>query len=136
MKSVTILVILGLFSALASPQGQLCSSSNTFINSASLDVTPYPPVKGSWSMITLTGKATQAFTLQEWDLYWNLNGAIVQQFDEPVTGAYALGGSITVTYNYTVPATATSGYYNLKMLLQNNNGYYMNCWQFSYYLVG
>ncbi|OMJ71908.1 hypothetical protein SteCoe_29764 [Stentor coeruleus] len=133
-KSVAFIAALISF-ALAVPQGQSCGPENYFV-SPSFDVTPYPPVKGQTSVLTLSGTTPLDVTLQDWDLYWNFNGRLVQQYDAPLTGTYQAHTVVNVTYNYAVPASSESGYYNLRLLLQNSQGFYINCWQFSYYLVG
>lgn len=133
MKVALVLAFLAL-GVFSTPQGQNCGPT-TYLSNAALDVTPYPPLKGQSSVLTLTGVTPSAMTLQDWDLYWNLNGRLVYQTDISLTGTYAPNANVTVVYNMTIPAQETSGYYNMKLLLQTTDGYYINCWQFNYYLV-
>ena len=120
---------------LGSSQGSSCQES-IYFTTTNLDVTPYPPVKGTASVITLTGKALAQMTLMNWDLYWYMNGAIVQQVDEVITGTYAVNTPVVLTYTLNIPQFERSGYYNMKLVLQTSQGYYVSCWQFNYYLVG
>ena len=113
-----------------------CNSVATYINSTSLTLSNNQNnyARNSWTLITLTGTALQNFTLFEWDLYWNVNGAIQRQFDEPVSGTYTLRQPVSVTYNMTIEGP--SAYYSLKMMLQTSLGYYISCYQVNYFVSG
>jgi hypothetical protein len=102
----------------------------------SLDVTPYPPQRGTTSVITLTGTAQVAMTLDEWDINFFINGQNSNQYTQSLS-SYApvpANGQVTITYNYN-PGTSPSGYYDMKLLLSTTQGYYVNCWSVNYYLV-
>ena len=135
MKVFIIALVLCLGTIDATSVGQNCGP-DTYFKPTSFDVTPLP-TKGKTSVITLKGTIQgMQFTLQDWDLYWNFEGQLAKQVDSPLSGHYIPNQNVTVTYNYAVPLMDQNGYYSLKLLLQTSQGYYINCWQFSYYLTG
>lgn len=129
------LVVLGLLLVSeVSSAGSNCGS-NTYFANPSLTVSAIPS-KGTTTTFTLTGTTPIALSLHEWDIYVNFNGAISQQFDVSLSGNYTAGQSLSVSYGLVNSANAQSGYYNVRFLLQNSLGYYINCWQYAFSLVG
>lgn len=128
-------MIFGLvFIAQVNALGSSCGS-NTYLTNPAMTVSPLP-AKGTTTTFTLTGTTPITLNLTEWDIYVNFNGAITSQFDVPIKGNYAPNSQVSVSYQMINSASAQSGYYTVRFLLQNSNGYYMNCWTYSYYLVG
>jgi hypothetical protein len=129
------LVVLGLILvSQVSAVGGNCGA-NTYFGNPSMTVSA-TPAKGTTSTFTLTGTTPVAMGLREWDIYVNFNGAINQQYDVTLSGNYTAGQTVTVTYALVNSASAQSGYYNMRFLLQNSQGYYINCWQYAFSLVG
>jgi hypothetical protein len=129
------LAIFGLvFIAQVNALGSSCGV-NTYFTNPGMTVNP-TPAKGTTSTFTLTGTTPIALILNEWDIYVNFNGAVTNQFDVPVTGNYTVNSPVSVSYKMVNSASAQSGYYTVRFMLQNSNGYYINCWTYSYYLVG
>lgn len=114
--------------------GSNCGASTYFMNAAMTVSTN--PTKGTTSTFTLTGTTPLSVNLTEWDIFVNYNGAITNQYDVLVSGKYTANSAVTVTYSMVNSASALSGYYNVRFMLQNSLGYYINCWTYSYYLVG
>jgi hypothetical protein len=133
--------VLGIFSAFVlalvvqtSALGSNCGADSYF-KQAAFSVSP-SPVRGKWSLLTLTGVTPFVVYLQEWDLFLNLNGNLVYMYDVPLTGAYSANTQVSVSYNFTIPANTEPGYYSLRLLLQNNQNYYINCWIYNYFISG
>ena len=129
------LMVLGLFIvSQVNSAGSNCGS-NTYFGNPSLTVSAAPS-KGTTTIFTLTGTTPVALSRHEWDIYVNYNGAISQQYDVTLSGNYTAGQSVSVSYSLVNSANAQSGYYNVRFLLQNSLGYYINCWQYPFSLVG
>lgn len=134
MKTAAFVVFVAYCLSLVAGQGSNCGASDYFTG-ASFTVSP-TPAKGVTSLLTLTGVTPYAMTLQEWDIFINLNGALASQFDVPLSGTYSANSPVVVRYNFTTSAGAEPGYYSLRLLLQNTNQYYVNCWIYNYFLSG
>ena len=118
----------------AAQQGSNCGASD-YLTGATFTVSP-TPAKGVTSLLTLTGVTPIAMTLQEWDIFINLNGALASQYDVPLSGTFAANSQVVVKYNFTTSTSAQSGYYSLRLLLQNTEQYYVNCWAYNYFISG
>ena len=129
------LMILGLFIVSQVNSAESNCGSNTYFGNSNLTVSAAPS-KGTTTTFTLTGTTPIALSLQEWDIYVNFNGAISEQYDVKLSGNYTAGQNVSVSYALVNSASAQSGYYNVRFLLQNSLGYYINCWQYSFSLLG
>jgi len=134
MRTGTLIVFAAYCLAVTIAQGSNCGASDYLVNAA-FTVNP-TPAKGKTSLLTLTGVTPNAMTLQEWDIFVNLNGVLTSQFDVPITGTYAANSQIVVKYNFTTSLSTEGGYYSMRLLLQNTEQYYVNCWIYNYYISG
>ena len=114
--------------------GSNCGVDNYF-KSPSFTAVP-SPARGGWSLLTLTGVTPYVTYLQEWDLFLNLNGALVYNYDVSLTGSYSANSMVSVSYNFSIPSSTEPGYYSLRLLLQNNQNYYISCWIYNYFISG
>lgn len=120
--------------AQVSAVGSNCGAS-TYLSNVAMTVSS-TPTKGTTSTFTLTGTTPVSVSLHEWDIFVNYNGAINEQIDIPISGNFSANSVVTASYSMINSASAQSGYYTVRFLLQNSLGYYINCWTYSYYLVG